>query len=390
MGKSIMRFLSYVLVAVLASSVTTAVLQQPTVPTESYHKLEELENLIQTRFIEEVDPVKLEDAAADGMVQSLGDRWSYYLPAEEYASYVEQMANAYVGIGISISMNEEETWLDILQVSPGSPALEAGLKAGDVITHVEGQSVLELGLSGTRDVVRGEEGTNVTLTLLRDGKFEDVAVERRYIDTPVATLQMLPEDIALIKIANFNTKCAEETIRCIEDALTQDAQGIIFDVRNNPGGYKDELVDILDYILPEGPLFISEEYTGETETDYSDEGCIEINMVVLQNEESYSAAEFFGAALREYGYADIVGVQTVGKGYYQYTYRMQDGSAVGLSGGRYYTPKGISLAGVGNTPDVVIDVDAETFSKIYAEILPWDEDIQLLTAIQALKDRNQP
>lgn len=389
MGRTMLRFTSYILVAALASFCTLLLTQKPNEPAP-YSKLAELENLIEERFIEEVDTGAMEDAAAAGMVDSLGDRWSFYLPAAEYAAYAEQMANAYVGIGITISMNENGLGLDVISVSPNSPALEAGILPGDIITMVEGQDVLELGLSGTRDVVRGEEGTEVALTIMRDGKKQDVTVMRKQIDSDVAKLTMLPDGIALIKIENFNTKCAEQTIDCIISAVDQGAKGLLFDLRNNPGGYKNELVKVLDYLLPEGPLFISEDYTGQTDTDYSDESFVDLPMVVLQNEDSYSAGEFFGAALREYGVATIVGTQTVGKGYYQYTYLLEDGSAVGLSGGKYYTPHGVSLAGVGITPDITVEVDDDTFAKIYAEILPWEEDIQILAGIDVLKGTNQP
>lgn len=389
MGRTMLRFTSYILVAALASFCTLLLTQKPNEPAP-YSKLTELENLIEERFIEEVDTGAMEDAAAAGMVDSLGDRWSFYLPAAEYAAYAEQMANAYVGIGITISMNEEGLGLDVISVSPDSPALEAGILPGDIVTMVEGQDVLELGLSGTRDVVRGEEGTEVALTIMRDGKKQDVTVMRKQIDSDVAKLTMLPDGIALIKIENFNTKCAEQTIDCIISAVDQGAKGLLFDLRNNPGGYKNELVKVLDYLLPEGPLFISEDYTGQTDTDYSDESFVDLPMVVLQNEDSYSAGEFFGAALREYGVATIVGTQTVGKGYYQYTYLLEDGSAVGLSGGKYYTPHGVSLAGVGITPDITVEVDDATFAKIYAEILPWEEDIQILAGIDVLKGTNQP
>lgn len=384
MIKKLLRFLSYVLVAAAASIATFYVIVY-NLPDTPYSKLVEMENIITERFIGEADKTKMEDAAAEAMVDALGDRWSYYISAEDYASYVEQMANAYVGIGITISMKEDESGLNVLLVSAGSPALEAGIVAGDVITHVEGQGVAELGLAETKNRVRGEEGTQVVLTVVHDGVASDITVTRRQIETEVATLQMLPEDIALIKIANFDSRCAEETLARIDEAMIEGAEAIIFDVRNNPGGYKDELVKILDYLLPEGPLFISEDYTGASYTDSSDEGFLDIPMVVLQNEESYSAAEFFGAALREYEAAIIVGTPTVGKGYFQNTLRMKDGSAIGLSVGKYYTPKGISLAGVGITPDILVEVDEETAAAIYAETLPYSEDIQVLTAIEALK-----
>ena len=147
-------------------------------------------------------------------------------------------------------------------------------------------------------------------------------------------------------------------------------------------------MEILDYLLPEGVLFRSEHYDGSTEEDTSDEKYLDMPMAVLVNEESYSAAEFFAAAMHEYEAAITVGTQTDGKGYYQQTFQLLDGSAVGLSVGKYYTPKGVSLAGVGITPDVVVDVDDEQFIKIYSGLMPAQEDPQILAAVEALKSMN--
>jgi len=144
-------------------------------------------------------------------------------------------------------------------------------------------------------------------------------------------------------------------------------------------------VNILDYLLPAGPLFRSEFYTGQTEVDSSDASCLKIPMAVLVNDNSYSAAEFFAAALSEYDAATVVGQQTYGKGYFQTTITLNDGSAVGLSVGRYTTPNGASLAGVGITPDIPVEVDEETYFKIYAGILEPEEDPQIQAAVDALK-----
>ena len=160
---------------------------------------------------------------------------------------------------------------------------------------------------------------------------------------------------------------------------------MIFDVRFNPGGYKDEMVKVLDYLLPEGVLFRSERYDGLTWEDKSDAKCKNMPMAVLMNTESYSAAEFFAAALNEYDYAVTVGQATTGKGYFQNTITLSDGSAVNLSVGKYYTPNGVSLAEEGGIqPEVLVDIDQQTMAKIYAKTLPDEEDAQLQAAIEQL------
>ena len=381
MKKKILLTLSHILVAALAAAVTLAV----AVPKSEVSKLEELESLILERFIGESDRVAMEDAAADAMVASLGDRWSYYIPADEYQDYLEQMANAFVGVGITIQVTEDSDGLLIVAVTQGGPAEEAGLLVGDVLVAVEEARIAGMSTGEVKNLVRGEEGTWVNLTVARDGREETIPVERRTIQVAVATYTMLEKNVGLVRIANFDTRCAEETISAIEALLEQGAQALIFDVRGNPGGYASELVKILDYLLPEGDLFRTVDYAGREHTDTSDESCLELPMAVLVNGDSYSAAEFFAAALREYDWAVIVGQKTCGKGYFQNTLPLSDGSAVGLSVGKYFTPNGVSLADVGVTPDRVVEVDEQTRWKIYYGTLPIEEDIQLEAALELLE-----
>ena len=377
--------LSYLLVALLATMITMAVCGGE--EEREYHKLDELESLIDTYFIGQADQAAMEDAAASAMVDALEDKWSYYMTAQDYITYQEQMNNAYVGIGITISLTEDEAGFEIIKVNSGGPAEEAGLLAGDVIVAIEGQSTAGMSTTDARNLVRGEEGTKVTLTVRRGDKTLEQEVERRTVQTPVAQAQLLDGNIGLVTIANFDERCSQETISAIEQLLGQGAEALIFDVRNNPGGYKHELVKLLDYLLPEGPLFRSEEYSGKVSVDESDAACLDIPMAVMVNGNSYSAAEFFAAALAEYDAAIVVGQQTTGKGYFQSTFKLSDGSAVVLSIGKYTTPKGVNLADVGITPSVCVEVDEETAYRIYAGILDPAEDPQIQAAVEALLEK---
>lgn len=346
-------------------------------------KLQELEDLLVDKFVDGADRKELEDAAADAMVEALGDRWSYYIPAEEYAAYVENKNNSYVGIGVTIRA-EEQGYL-IEKVTEGGPAAEAGLLAGDRMIAVDGRSIVGMEVNAGKELVRGEEGSTVSITVLRGQEQLSFTVTRRTVKTAVATATLLENQIGLVTIKNFNANCYKETMAAVDSLVEQGATALIFDVRFNGGGYKSELVKILDALLPEGPLFRSEYYTGATSVDKSDKKCLEMPMAVLVNSESYSAAEFFAAALREYDWAVLVGQQTQGKGHYQETFILSDGSAVGLSTGRYTTPNGVDLEGVGLTPDVVVEVSDEVNAQIYAGTLAPMEDPQVLAAINALK-----
>ena len=381
--KNLRKFLSYLLVAVLASVTTMAVFVD--VPSGNYNKLEDLENLIEAYFIEETDRTAMEDAAAAAMVDSLGDKWSHYMSAENYLIYREQMNNAYVGIGITITVSEDGSGFLVTEVNKGGAAEEAGMIAGDVILEIEGQTTEGMTTTQARDLVRGVEGTQVKLVIRRDSERLELSVTRKTVETPVTDSWLLEDGIGLITIYNFDDRCAKETIAAIENLMEQGAEALIFDVRGNPGGYKDELVELLDYLLPEGPLFRSEDYTGKVFVDESDASCLEMPMAVLVDADSYSAAEFFAAALDEYDVAVVVGQPTSGKGYFQSTFELDDGSAVTISIGKYTTPNGVSLADEGIKPEILVEVDEETAFKIYAGILDPVDDPQVQAAVEALK-----
>ena len=379
MKDKLLRFLSYVVVATLATAITL----QMTMKTGT-GKLDRLKNLIQERYIGEADGEAMEDAAAAAMVKATGDRWSYYIPASQYEAHKEQSENAYVGIGITIQQAEDGSGFLIVMVNQNGPAQEAGIQVNDLLIAVEDQDVREMTADQVRELIRGEAGTKVSLTVMRQGEHQTLAVERRRIESAVATGQMLTDGIGLVKISNFDERCASESIAVIQKLQQEGAKKIIFDVRNNPGGYAEELVKLLDYLLPEGDLFRSVSYDGTEKVDTSDADCLDMPMAVLINGSSYSAAEFFAAALQEYQAATIVGEPTVGKGVYQTTISLGDGSAVALSTGKYFTPKGNSLTDVGVTPDVRVDVDEETAEKIYYGTLGYADDLQIQAAIQVL------
>lgn len=382
MKKKVWLFLSYVLVSALSTAATLGVVHWLGAGDS---KLDQLSEIIDTFYIEEVDMTAVGDAAAEAMIETCGDRWSYYIPASEYDAYLEHSENAYVGIGITITVAHDGDGLQVMEVNPGSSAEEAGILVDDVIISIEGQSASGMTTTDARNLVRGKEGTEVKMIIRRGGEKIPLSVTRKTVQVPVATWEMLENNTGLITITNFDQRCASETISAIETLRAEGAEKLIFDVRNNPGGFADELVKLLDYLLPEGDLFRTVDYAGREAVDRSDTDCLDIPMAVLVNGESYSAAEFFAVALQEYGAATVVGEKTSGKGYFQSTFPLADGSAVALSIGKYFTPGGISLEGVGIEPDVVVPVDEETALSIYYSRLAAAEDPQILAAMDTLK-----
>ncbi len=378
--KIIVRVLSYLLVAALSAGGVWHHFRDE-------HKLEELAHILDTQFIGDADMTAVGDAGAQAMIAALGDRWSYYIPESQYRAHVENQYNTYVGIGITIVSNADKTGMDVPVVEPDGPGQKAGVRPGDVITAVDGKSVANMSAAEVKVLVQGEADTQVVLTILRDGNTLEIPVTRGNLQVQVAKGQMLAGNVGLVTIKNFNYTCSEMAIEAIEELRAQGATALILDVRNNPGGFKSELVKLLDYLLPEGPLFRSFDNQGNEEVDMSAEGCLEMPMAVLMNGNSYSAAEFFAAALHEYEWAATVGEPTTGKGYFQSTITLNDGSAVNLSIGKYTTPNNVNLTLMGGLiPDVAVDVDDKTFNLIYSGMLDPMEDPQVLAAIAALQE----
>lgn len=387
MKNTIQKVLSYVLVAAIASG-TTLLCCFFDMRNDQPSKLQELQAIVEYYFIGEADTYAMEEAAASAMIEALKDRWSFYMSAEEYLGYQDTMANSYVGVGVTVQVRKDGTGLDVISVSANGPAESAGILSGDVLIAVDGTSLAGKNSEDARLLIRGEENTQVVLTVDRNGQTLEFTVTRRSFQVPVAVGKMLEDKIGLVTIENFDSRCAQETIAAIESLRQQGATALIFDVRNNPGGYKHEMVQVLDYLLPAGELFRSEDYRGQTSVDYSNEAFLDMPMAVLINGNSYSAAEFFAAALDEYDAAIVVGEKTTGKGYFQSTFQLSDGSAVNLSIGKYFTPKGVSLAGVGLQPQVEQLVDEHTAYLIAVDALDPMEDPQILAAVNAIKSAN--
>lgn len=392
MKKSILLFLSLLLCAALLTGCFSMVFDttpEPTVSEDAAYlqKLAEVLALLDEKHVDGYDESLLGDYLAQAAISATGDRWSYYISAEDYDSYLESNNNAYVGIGITIRLeNEDDAGFTVESVTADGPAYRAGIRTGDLLVAVEGQNAVELGMTETQQLVRGEKGTDVSLTIRRGEETLELTVTRATIETVIVEYEILDGGIAYIKIDNFDANCARDTLAAIESVLSQGAESIIFDLRFNPGGRKNELVEILDYLLPEGPLFRSVDYTGKEEVDYSDADCLELPMAVLVNGDSYSAAEFFAAAMQEYDAAVIVGTQTCGKANYQQTFRLSDGSAVAISTGHYQTPNGVTLEGLGVTPDVVVELDDADYTSLYYGELEQADDAQLQAAIRALTE----
>lgn len=324
--------------------------------------------LVNTRFVGEYEPVEAVDAALEGMVKGLGDRWSYYLNAEAYEAQNLRRKNQYVGIGVTVSYEREEGLL-ILEVTPGSPAEEAGLLPGEVITRAEGVSLAGEGRYQGSEYIRGEAGTTAVLEVLgTGGTTRTVEVRREAVATDPVSYEMLEDSVGYVKLANFYENSAQRLKEAVEDLQAQGARALVFDMRNNGGGYLTQLTEMLDFLLPEGPIFISRSRSGREEVIQSDAACVDLPMAVLVNEDTYSAAEFFAAQLQEDGAAVIVGAPTSGKGYSQQTFPLPHGGALNISTAAYFTGDGTSLIGTGLRLDAQVEQTEEGDAQLEAAL----------------------
>ena len=337
-------------------------------------------------FVAETDAQAMTDAALAAAVASMDDRWSYYMDEETYAAYLDASENRYQGIGVTISKDEETGGFLVAAVTKDGPAARAGITAGDILLAVDGVDVTEGTTEDIRALIQADFGREAVVTVLHpDGTREDMAVSCEEIyDNPVE-YELLEGNVAYVAIGNFRGGAGDEAIAAIEDMLEQGAESLVLDVRSNPGGHVTELVEVLDYLLPEGDIFIRADKKGREVTEVSNEDCLAVPMAVLVNESSFSAAEFFAAALQEYDWAVVVGEKTTGKARSQVTLPLLDGGAVHVSRYTYLTPGRVDLYEAGGVvPDVEVLLTEEERLEFDTGWLEPADDPQILAAIDAL------
>lgn len=345
-------------------------------------KLGLLETFIRGYYLDEIDEEKLEDYLYYGLVAGLGDPYAAYYNEEETQSLIDSSNGSYCGIGTVFSQNMVTGIVTVSQVYEGCPSYEAGILPGDILYKVNGEDVTGQDLTNVVTKIKGEEGTEVTITMLRGEEEIDFTMERRMIEVPTIDYEMLADSMGYIQIMEFDTVTAPQFHDALIDLQNQGMKGLIIDLRNNGGGSVDAVCSIADELLPKGPIVFTE-YKGEDwEERSSDADCVEVPMAVLMNENSASASEILAGALQDYEQAVIVGTQSYGKGIVQSVIDLQDGTALKITTAKYYTPDGNNIHEIGITPDVEIDLPEEVKTKVN---ITYEEDIQLQKAIEVLQ-----
>lgn len=338
-------------------------------------KMEELNRYIDQYYLFDYEEENIENGIYKGLMAGLGDIYTGYYTPEEYASFMESSNGSYSGIGAVLSQDYTTGIIQVVRAFAGSPAEEAGMQTDDILYKVEGEEVTGKDLSLVVTDLKGEEGTEVHISIMRDGNSIDLTLVRRSIEVPTIEYELLEDRIGYIAITEFDDVTDDQFLAAMDDLESQGMEKLIIDLRNNGGGLVDVTCTILDRLLPEGLIVYTEDKNGERQEEFSDANCFEGEMAVLVNGNSASASEIFAGAIKDYGVGTLIGTQTFGKGIVQSLFPLSDGSAIKITVSRYYTPAGNNIHEVGITPDIILEFDENA-----------EEDNQLQKAIEVLNN----
>ncbi|MFI3213212.1 MAG: S41 family peptidase [Eubacteriales bacterium] len=348
-------------------------------------KLELIEKTIEAYYLEDVDTDTIIEGIFDGMVDALEDPYSTYYSVEELADIQEQTEGIYYGIGAYVSADTDTGLCRISGVIENTPAQEVGLRTDDLIYMVEDTMIQGMDTTDVTMLIKGEEGTYVNITIIREGE-EDYLyfdIERRKIESPTVNYEMLESNIGYIQITEFDDVTEEQFTEALAVCKGSNMEGLILDLRSNPGGNLSTVCEIARKILPEGMIVYTEDKYGER-SEYTCDGKnqLEVPIVVLINGYSASASEILAGAIKDYEMGTLMGTTTFGKGIVQRIITLTDGSALKLTVSKYYTPNGNNIHEIGIEPDIEIEFDAESY---YIDGV----DNQLEAAIAEMKEQMQ-
>ncbi len=339
--------------------------------------------LIENYFLYDVTQEDYQTAIYRALLNACNDPYSVYYTPEEYASMQESTSGIYCGIGCLVQQNIKTMLISIVRPFKDSPAAKAGIRAGDIVYKVDGEDVSGQDINLVVSKMKGEAGTKVMITVYREstGEFLDMEVTRDFVEVDTVSSERLTQDghkLGLITVLEFDEPTSKQFSTAFKELTDWGAEGIVIDLRDNPGGLLDAVTEMLDPLLPEGLTVYMQDKYGTREDYESDAACVDIPMAVIVNGNSASASEIFAGAVQDYGVATIVGTQSYGKGIVQSIVPIGDGSAVKLTIADYYTPKGRNIHGVGITPDIVV----EPAEREGSEPITHEEDTQFMSAVE--------
>ncbi len=345
-----------------------------------YDRITEVNKTIEQRYVGEADTDAAMDSLLTGYVSAI-DKYSTYLSEEEYASYTSQMNGKYSGAGITVKYISATGLLKIINVKSNSPAAQADIEIGDIIFKIGDRNVEEMSYEEAINLLRAENGTVISLSLLRgEQELEKSVTIGEYVTSSVE-YEMIESDVGYVAISEFDNTTFDDFKKAVESLENDGAAQFIFDVRNNTGGSLTSVVNILDFLLPEGTLVTLKDNAGKETVHSSDANSFSKKYAVLINGSTYSGGELFAAAVRDFKAGTLVGETTYGKGYAQEIIPLSRG-ALYLSTKMYYPPNGENYDGIGVSPDVEAKLSAQLEDRFYE--LDYKEDTQIIAALNAL------
>ena len=350
-------------------------------------KLNHIHQIIENNFIGDFDLELAIEMMFAGFVYGAGDPYTVYMDEATFASFREETEGSFIGIGVSITVDITDNRILIISPFEGSPAFEAGLLPGDKIVRINGYEVFGDGISEAIRMMRGEVGTEVVVTIFREsnGTTFDVPIIRDVIEVETVRSTVLNGNIGYIRISQFDRVTHSQFVDAYERLMEQKIDGLILDLRNNPGGLLNVVIDITDMLIPEGIITFTEDAQGRRVYAHSSgDQQIEIPLIVLVNGNSASASEVLSGAVMDTGVGELLGTTTFGKGLVQNIFPLRDGSAVKVTVQRYFTPAGTSIHGTGITPTHYVEMDVELTNNLM-RISP-EEDVQLQEALRIIGD----
>lgn len=352
------------------------------------NEYEHLLRMIEELFIGDFDLAQLHTEAMRALVSALDDEWSFYMTQEEAIAFRQRATNHYTGIGVEILINHEVGGVEVTRVFRGSPAEAGGILVGDVIVYIDGNSLAGLTIPEVRYLVARPIGYYADITVIRN-ETQRVELNVMYNVVMINPIdyELLYGNIGHVIIHNFDANSGERFIETVNELIEMGATSFIYDVRSNSGGSAREMTIMLDFLLPEGEIFVHINRLGEERITMSDEYWLDMPAVVLINRFSFSAAEYFAAMLSEFDYALVVGEPTTGKNRSQTTHAIPDGGALHISTGHYLTKNRVSLRDTGGfTPDYIIELCEDKLNLLFSGRLDIADDPQLQKAISLLKN----
>jgi len=351
-------------------------------------KSEELYNTIDDYYLNEIDNNKLQDGIYKGMVDSLGDQYTVYYNTEEYKQFTTSSSGTYCGIGVAVSQNASTGAITVVKTFKKGSGEKEGMLPGDIIYKVKGKKIEGLELSKVVSQIKGEEGTYVKVTVLRDGKEIEFNLERRKLEIDTVTYRIEEKDgkkIGYIAVSEFDEVTASQFKNAIAELEKEGIKGLVIDLRDNPGGLLDVTCEMLDRMIKKGILVYTVDKNGKRiDEEATDNLSFDKPVAILVNGNSASASEVFSGAMKDYNVATLVGTKTFGKGIVQSIVPFGDGSAMKVTVSRYYTPNGINIHGTGIEPDVEVKLDEKAIKD---GKLDRKEDNQLDKALDVITDK---